>query len=207
MNRVGLFVGLCVFVLAGWFVGTEIGHGQETDQAAGSPPESKPADSTKPQEMRMTPEQIQVRIAQLEQDKSLDSDIQKKALDLWKEALATANLSTLQDTRIQRLIQQREEAPKLIETIRAQLAEPAVEPTLKIDEGAPLSEYEQGLAKAQSQFAEVRKLADDYETRLKDRADRRARSEKAAAQAGADLEKLNAESEPTADEHPEVGAG
>ena len=64
---------------------------------------------------------------------------------------------------IQRVIQQRDEAPKLIESIREQLAEPAVEPTLTIAKDAPVSEFDQGLAKAQSQFAEIRKPAEDYE--------------------------------------------
>ncbi len=155
----------------------------------------------------MTPEQMQIKITQLEQDKSLDPEVQKKAIELWKEALATTNLSLQQDTRIQRLIQQREEAPKLLSTIQEQLAAPVVEPTLTITKDAPVSEFDQGLAKALSQFAEYRKTAEDFETRLKDRADRRARVDKSATQATADLEKLAAEPEPAADEHAEVARG
>ncbi len=201
--RIGLVAALFVAAGLGWFRGTGYVHGQETDQAAGSPP---PETTTKPQETRMTPDMIQAKIAQLEQDKSLDPEVQKKALDLWKEALASANLSAQQDQRIQRSIQQREEAPKLIETIRAQLAEPATEPILTIAADAPVSEFDQGLAKAQSQLAEVRKTAEDLERRLKDRADRRGVIDKSAAQAGSDLEKLNAQAatEAEVEEHTEI---
>ena len=197
---IGTAVVLGMILLAGGLTG--IGYGQ--------PPEATtplPATATKPQETRMTPEQMQIKITQLEQDKSLDPEVQKKAIELWKEALATTNLSLQQDTRIQRLIQQRDEAPKLIETIRTQLAAPATEPMLTIAKDAPISDYDQGLAKAQSQLAEYRKTAEDFETRLKDRADRRARIDKSAAQATADLEKLATEPEPASDEHAEVARG
>ncbi|NLH18055.1 MAG: mechanosensitive ion channel [Phycisphaerae bacterium] len=192
----------CALAGLGWLSGMGYVLGQETDQAAGSPP----TETTKPQETRLTPETIQTKIAQLEQDKSLDPEVQKKAIELWKEALASANLSAQQDQRIQRSIQQREEAPKLIETIRAQLAEPATEPTLTIAGDAPVSEFDQGLAKAQSQLAEIRKTAEDLERRLKDRADRRAVIDKSAAQASSDLEKLNAQAETEAEveEHTEI---
>lgn len=204
--RIGLVAAVCALAGLGWLSGTGYVHGQETDQAAGSPP---PETTTKPQEPRLTPELIQTKITQLEQDKSLDPEVQKKALDYWKEALASANLSAQQDQRIQRSIQQREEAPKLIEAIRAQLAEPATEPTLTLAADAPVSEFDQGLAKAQSQLAEIRKTAEDLDRRLKDRADRRAVIDKSAAQASTDLEKLNAEAEiePGAEEHSEIVRG
>jgi potassium efflux system protein len=179
-----------------------IGYGQPPE--ATTPP---PATATKPQETRITPEQMQIKISQLEQDKSLDPEVQKKAVELWKEALATTNLALQQDTRIQRLIQQREEAPKLRTAIQEQLAAPVVEPMLTIAKDASISDYDQGLARAQSQFAELSKAAEDFETRLKDRADRRARTDKSAAQATADLEKMAAETDPAADEHAEVTRG
>ncbi len=162
---------------------------------------------TKPQETWLTPEQIQLRITQLEQDKSLDGEVQKKAVELLKEALATANLSQQQDLRIQRLIQQREEAPKLIETLRAQLAEPTAEPAIKISDDAAISDYEQALAKAKSQFAEVRKAAEDLESRLKSRADRRTQIEKSAAQAADDLTKIQGDQETPTDEPVEIARG
>ena len=118
---------------------------------------------------------IQARAKALEVSTELEEDARATALDLYTDAikeLVRADEAAARTAEWARLVA---EAPALLAAIRAELAQPAVEPQVQAPDGATLPQLEQLLAQATAGLEAARSRANELQAEADLRANRATR--------------------------------
>ena len=165
-----------------------------------SAPASQPAALPK---IELSSDQIEARVKQVQEDPALDEAAKNTAAQLYQQALAHLETADKWTAEIENLKQRVADAPRELETIKALLAQPQVEPTVDVPAGASLAQTEPLLAKAQSALSEAKSKLEVLEGEPKRRSDRRSAIAQLAASARKTLEGIERElAAPTAADEP-----
>lgn len=145
---------LTVLVMALAFAGQARAQDEPATAPAESQPDSQPADVPETTTTGVTAEEISARTAQIEADGTLSQTARNELLGLYQQALDQINIAQKWSDRAAEYRRGREEAPALLESARAALAEattrPTTEPVLDVPADATLEQLGQSLAAAEA---------------------------------------------------------
>lgn len=173
---------------------------------AGAEPELKPADSGA---IELSLEALQARAKQIQEAKDLDEAVKKKLLELYEAAIAQVQAADEWSAKAAAFEKARQDAPGLLESIRAELSKPLSEPKPDAPAKASASQLEQYLGAAAAEVAAARKAQDELKTEAEHRAARRLEVPKLLPAAKQRLEEVaeQLKAAAVAGEAPEVALG
>jgi len=132
------------------------------------------AESPAPPSPELTPQVIQARIKQIENNTSLEEDEQKTLLQRYNEALAELKLVEGHTARAEQLAKEAQDAPDELQRIREELKTAPRAPTPDIPPDASAAELQQRLRELEDELAGLRERFEKLEADLKGRAERKA---------------------------------
>ena len=137
---------------------------------AQEPPAPKPVDTTGPV---LSSDAILAKIKEAEDDKELAEELKKKLLETWKETLAQTKSAEEWAAKAAEFDKARQDAPALLESIRAELGKPAEEPRIELPPEPSLQHVEQLATQAEAALSAERKAREALEEESKRRTTRR----------------------------------
>ena len=148
----------------------------------------QPAKPPEPASVDLTVDAVQARLKQAEDAKDIDEELKKKLVDSYKEALGELRAAEEWAAKAQAFEKLRQDAPALLEGLKAELAKPPVEAKPDVPQDASVAQLEQRVTQAEAELTAAQKEATELEAEPKRRADRRVEAPKLLATAKQRLE-------------------
>ena len=127
-------------------------------------------------ETAFSSEELQAKIAEIDASDSLDPDLKKKLVEIYRQALSSFETMRSNDAAAKGFEEAREKAPAQADELRRKLEKAAEAPitvqSLGITEHTPLTDLEQQLVKEQADLAALDAKLTELEKQLQEETDR-----------------------------------
>jgi potassium efflux system protein len=132
-----------------------------------------PAETPAPPVPELTPEVIQARLKQIENDTSLQEAEKKEILGRYNEALAELELVQSHTARAEQLAKEAQQAPEELKRLEADLKAPPAADAPDVPADATAAELQQRLSELETELEAHRERLGALETKLKSSAERK----------------------------------